>query len=271
MFTRPITTSINFFFVLGLLGFAIPQRLFAQTNSRVTVKNSDEFVRSIASDRVVDFAAGEFVITGTSLPKGAPVRWEDVHDGAELVIDSVTGLTLRAASPGSAILLARPSYAHVLAFENCADIRVDNLVLGHGPKEGYCAGGVIRFENCQRIQINSTELFGSGTYGLTIKDVDGLAFAESAIRDCTYGILDAEAVKDIRFRHSRFIRNREYDLVFVRESSEVAFRHCQFIENMAGLDGTPSGNSLFAADQSSLISVRNCTFCQQPGRSRHLA
>ena len=57
----------------------------------------------------------------------------------------------------------------MICFRECSNIKLIGLTLGHTPRKGSCMGSVLRFENCNNIQLDSLELFGCGTYGIELE------------------------------------------------------------------------------------------------------
>ena len=112
------------------------------------------------------------------------VRKEDVFDGQEVVVDGLSDATIVG---DDAVLLARARYADVIRFENCKNLRLENLTLGHTPQKAYCTGTVLCFNNCENIELVNLRLFGCGTYGIMATDSKDILLSGSRIFECTYG------------------------------------------------------------------------------------
>lgn len=254
---------------------ASPARPAPPAERVIRVTNAAEFLSQIGSDRVLELAAGDYL-----LPEKAPaaasahVRFEKVFDGHQIVLSDLHNLTIKAAASPGAIsaleadaagparprLLARPRYANVLTFENTRDLRIMNLVAGH-QQEGYCTGGVLVFRGSRRIRIEGSELFGSGTEGLTLDDVSDLEFRDSLIRDCSYGILTMRRARKILFAGARFRGNREFDLINIADSDSVVFDRVKIERNRTGLESY-ARNALFHLTDSDGIVLRDSSLAE---------
>ncbi|MCP4375703.1 MAG: hypothetical protein GY794_05950 [bacterium] len=195
----------------------------------IYVKTAEELVLAIGSDRTIKLRPGVYDLSSVAQKQTEFVRWAKVHDGYELIVRNVKGLKLIGPRKSPEIL-AKPRYANVLRFDNCKDITLENLVLGHTP-EGYCEGGVLAINKSTGVTINKCDLFGCGIEGLTLSGVVGLKFNQSTIRDCTYGIMTVTKSRDLAFNGSRFIRNREFSGFSFSDSRNVRFKQCVIKDN----------------------------------------
>lgn len=117
-------------------GIAEPVITTGQTT--VHVSTADEFLAAIASDteiivdaELIDFStASNYGAYGTS---EGNYRWNEEFDGPELIIQNVTNLTVRGSGEERTdkVLSCVPRYADVLTFENCANIYVTHITVGH--------------------------------------------------------------------------------------------------------------------------------------------
>ena len=217
----------------------------------IQISTAEDFVKNIGPNRTLELAPGEYVISEVSDRCMDFVRWDPNFDGKTLTIRKVQGLRIVGKGDKPVRLIVRPRYVFVLNFENCKDIELENLVLGHSPEEGYCDSGVLGAANCENISIRKSELFGCGTEGLTLRGVRNLSFEDSVIRDCSYGIMTIQSCADLNFTGSRFIRNREYYGLNLHDSKGIVFDNCLFRENK--VDG-----KLFQATSCSDIVVTGC-------------
>ena len=80
----------------------------------------------------------------------------------QLTVQNLSNLTIRAEGDDvkAHTVSARPRYAHVINFENCANIMVEGFTAGHTVEPGYCCGGVIGFNNCEDVLVNNCGLYG---------------------------------------------------------------------------------------------------------------
>ena len=143
----------------------------AKTDNVVRVSTVDEFLNAIAPDTVIELAAGTYDLSTAASYRGNStnpfIAWNEVYDnGAELEILGVQNLTICGAGMDSTTIAAVPRYANVIKFSNCQDVTVDGLTAGHTIEPGWCMGGVLRFENCERTAVNGCGLYGCGIIGI---------------------------------------------------------------------------------------------------------
>jgi hypothetical protein len=204
--------------------------LISEDDGTVTVSTVAHLLHAIRSNRTIRMMPGTYHLDSVEGQQSDHVRWEKVHDGQQLVIDGVENLTLVAATAQRPKILAKPRYAFVLRFVNVKNVTLDKLVLGHTP-EGGCTGGVVELDNAQSVQISDSDLFGSGTVGLSLKNVNQFRFERSSVRECTYGIATFDNATDVLFSDSKFIENEQFDLVELHDSPGVRFQRCEFEKN----------------------------------------
>jgi hypothetical protein len=216
----------------------------------ITVTNTTELLQAIGSDRIIRLAAGNYDLTRGFQTKNRNIAWLDEYDGPCPVIKSVSNLAL--IGEGKVTVMIKPAYGWVFSFETCTGIRITNIVFGH-TVPGYCLGGVLRFKNCDDTEIRSCEMYGSGTYGLSLERTSRFAMEDCVIHDCTYGLAVIEGSSDISFANTVFRDTGEFDLVSIEASDHVLWTDCRFEGNW--------GNSLFSVDDESRdIRLTDCGF-----------
>ncbi len=222
---------------------------------KITVSTSRELYDAIGSDREIYLKPGLYALG--SLSEGEDltsnhVRFEQVFDGVEAVIYKVKNLTLVGPSDLSAKIYARPRYADVLPFVDSRNITLNSLELGHWPDRGYCNGAVVQLTDCDRITIEDSVLFGSGTYGIAALRASTLRCETTKIHDCTYGILLLRECADLRFKRCQMVDNREFSGVSVSQVRRLTFDNCVFEDNAFK-------DELFDVRDSEPITLKSCT------------
>ena len=132
----------------------VAEPVITGSQTAVHVSTADEFLAAIASDTeiIVDAELIDFsTATGYGTSGGEHYRWDEEFDGPMLVVQNVSNLTVRGSGDAATdrVLSAVPRYAYVLTFENCSNIYVTHITLGHTQEPGYCAGGVLQFRSSQ--------------------------------------------------------------------------------------------------------------------------
>ena len=159
----------------------------------------EAFLKAIAPDTTIRLTGRSYDLSaalGYGNFCGDYYDWENLYDGWELVISGVSNLRIEAARPGTEIVTL-PRYADVIRFDNCSEVTLSGLTIGHTEGAGTCAGSVLRMLDCRDMQVENCELYGCGTYGLELDRCRDLSCRETVIRDCTYGALSASSSSGI--------------------------------------------------------------------------
>ena len=227
-------------------------RLKAISDDRrvIEVSNLAELIQAIGPDRIIKIAPGTYDLSQGYKLKNKYVTWVDEYDGPCPVVKSVSNLAL--IGGGKATLVIKPAYGWVFSFETCSSVKVDGLVLGH-TVPGYCLGGVLRFKNCDDVEVRSCELYGSGTYGISLERASDFRMENCDVHDCTYGLATIDHSSGIAFSNTAFRDTGEFELIDIRASDSVSWADCSF-------DGN-HGSALFACDDESRdVALIRCSF-----------
>lgn len=168
-----------------------------------------ELLEAIAPDAKIVLEPGRYNLTDflQDYPNaGDQDAWDDAHpyvklstvfDGVEVTIRDVSGLSVSgdALDPAETEIVTEPRYAAVLNFENCADVELACLTMGH-TETGDCSGNVLDFDNCQNIYLRTMDLYGCGVYGIQAEGCGNLTVSNSTIRDCEYGPISISGSTD---------------------------------------------------------------------------
>lgn len=221
----------------------------------INVSNSKELIQNIAPNTKIVLEAGDYNLLEPKVLDNKYVEYNKVFDGYEIVIKNIDNLDIEAKEGAKVNLLIDPRYAYVMSFINSNGINISGIVAGHYPNKGECVGGVFKFENCKDIKVDKSELFGCGTEGLTLDNVDNLKFTNSIIRDCSYGIMTIKNSTNVNFNSSTFKDNKEYYLINILHSN-INFEKCEIINNKILSDYS---QDLFNLDIYSKVFVSNST------------
>ena len=234
----------------------------------IEVSSTQEFLLALGSNRIIVLKPGKYNLTefdphwDVNLSESKKtinrelaakgISWEVATDGGQLMLMNIENLTIIGKeSPESsnfASVIVDPRYAFVLSFYNCSNVNIENLYLGHS-EGGFCAGGVLNFNDCRNIKLNDVKMFGCGTEGLNLNLVAGMVVTDSAIFNCTQNIMTIEKSTDISFINCDFYENKGG--VGIHDSISVTFSACEFNNN--------DDFSLFA-DEQSAATLKGCTF-----------
>lgn len=223
----------------------------------VTVTDAAGLLAAIKSNRTIFLEPGEYVLSDVTKPiSNIHARKSGSFDGAEYSVHNVRRLRLVGmGEPGDVRIMVSPQYSDVLTFIDVEDVRLRNITFGHGPEQGNCEGGVLKFERARDIHLSDLDLFGCGTYGLWLEKTQRLTAENITIRDCTYGIMQLHQSTDINFKNSTFRDNRGWDMVETNECTDVTFDACRFVDNAASIDSLDA--AFFKLSRSHNIAVTN--------------
>ncbi|WP_010248958.1 stalk domain-containing protein [Acetivibrio cellulolyticus] len=229
--------------ILSKYGSNQYQKFIQRDNMEVVnVDNAVDFINAIDSNREIILDTEAVYNITDALNEGAGSEKAclvEGYDGPELVISDVENLIIRSESSELANILVSPSYVDVLNFEDSNNIIIDGINAGHGPEKGYCTGGVFSFAGCKNIYINNSVLFGCGTEGIELSNVDSFVFNNSVIEDCSSDIMTIASSCNILFQNSKFRYTGIFDLINISSSRNILFSLCEISNNeaLSGIEG----------------------------------
>jgi polygalacturonase len=199
---RVFAAVLTLALLLGFCAAAGPARAESASGSVETVSSVDGFLAAIGSDRVIELAPGAYDLSAASDYGGESANscyvWNKSYDGYELEIRGVQNLTIRGAGKGSSSIAAMPRYANVLRFSGCENVSVEALTAGHTTEPGFCTGGVLEFENCERTSVSACGLYGCGILGVRAMNCNDLTVSDSEIYECSYGAVSLDHCRNVR-------------------------------------------------------------------------
>lgn len=227
-----------------------------QPEKIIDVHTPKEFIDAIGSNRIINIASNELQLDELKNYKPSEkVNWTISNDGEDITIFDVRNLHITSKRKVPSRILVSPLYSYVLTIKKSSFINFTNLEIGHVPK-GHCTGGVVKIIECNNFHLQDSVLFGCGTEGVTVENSADILIDNSEITDCTYSIFSVNNSKRILFKNSKFSRNKEFDLINVKNKSDVIFESCDISGNQSGLRET-SEYCLFSVDRSSSVILKN--------------
>ena len=222
----------------------------ADSPEPVRVRDAQGLLAAIEPGAVIELEPGVYHLSEAvaSLPEDflstrSFLSFQDCWDGLEVVVSGLDGLTIRGL--GSVELLVEPRMADVLRFENCTNLTLADLTLGHTPESGICTGDVLAFTGCSGVSLSGLDLFGCGAYGISASNSSALLMENSTIRECSYGLMDVSGCRGFRFLNCS-MRDCGGNSLLNPVMSELSFENCSFEGNSAlwGFVNETPGNSL---------------------------
>ncbi|MCM1988949.1 right-handed parallel beta-helix repeat-containing protein [Oceanirhabdus seepicola] len=229
-------------------------------NEVITVSSSEELVAALGSHRTIRLKKGKYDLLNYD-KKGSCVRYGQVFDGLEIIFSNIVDMTLEGEE--GVELYVDPRYANVMNFNSCSRINFKNLTIGHTRGKGYCTGGVLKFDYCEKINIENCVLYGCGTEGLTITGTNDIFVKDSIIEECSYGIMTIDNSSNISFENSIFRNNKEFHGAIINTCNNVKFNECIFENNEAKFDEFISG---YGAAEGA-VTIENCTFTKNDSKA----
>ena len=168
------------------------------------------------------------------------------YDGVGIVIKDVRGLTISGEEGKNIELQVEPRYADVLRFEECENINISNLTMGHTPEQGTCCGDVLEFVGCDNVVLENLDLYGCGYEGITASETTDIIVNDSTIRDCGGGMLCYCGCSGAEFNNCS-VYGIDGGTIIVSSESEITFNECVIEYNVVYEDGFVSaiyGNNL---------------------------
>ncbi len=224
----------------------------------VTVGNVDELYSALGSNKHIKLKPGVYNISELNKDDNGSknIYWQNEYDGKELILDGISNITIEGLGDEPSEILTEARYADVLTFINCNNVNLKNLKVGHTDRPGYCTGGVLNFDSSNNINIDNSLLYGCGTYGIRAQNTKKLAFDDSIIEECTYGIMEINESTDFTFLNSKFRNCQEYDMISIFSSDNINFEKCEFTNNKV----LSKYSTFLSVDFSSSINFFKCTF-----------
>ena len=230
-----------------------------------TVHTAEEFINALGPDRtVVVESVNPLILTPvierlaqeTSIPtydyygsnNYVGLGYYDNQDGPALAVVGFMNLTIKGQGPADVTILSQPRYADVITFEDCHNLNISNIVMGH-TDEGYCEGAVVSLRRCSNVNITGSDFFGCGTEGFIISGSNNIVVEASAVHNCSYHTMHLLNSKNITFKDCLFRDNRQFEQINVNNCENVAFTNSVF-SNLQG--------PLFNIN--SLTTFVNCSF-----------
>lgn len=194
-----------------------PENKLVETDElypEVRVTNIEEFIKALASNTTILVESGnEYIFTDSDILGDEEAQEKlskldtlsEYYDGT--YIHDISNLVIKGIGETPPTFLQPDGYNHVLKFRNVENIEIENIKMGHSPELGHCRGGVILFENGENIKLNKLELFGSGTEGMSIMNVENFTIKNSLITKCTEQLSTFSHVTNAVISNCRFAEN----------------------------------------------------------------
>ena len=168
----------------------------------LSVTNVDELLAAIAPRTTIRLDGEEFRLSSASgygREDGLYYEWAEEYDGYTLVLKDLEDFALVGGGRAFTLLSTEPRYADVLRFENCRNVSLSDLTMGHTPESGLCTGDVLNINWCEGVTLERCGLFGCGEIGIDASCCSAIRVNETNIYDCSYLGAQLDRVSDMVF------------------------------------------------------------------------
>lgn len=225
-------------------------QVMPEIHKYIEISDTTEFVRNFSSNNKLVLNKGYYDMLDFEIENLENIFKEEVFDGNQLVISKISNVTVVG---DNSTLLVNPRYANVICFRECSNIKLIGLTLGHTPHKGSCMGSVLRFEDCNNIQLDALELFGCGTYGIELEGCTNIRVNGTKIFECSYGALSI-IDSDFEFSNSMIYDcNKIAGSIIEATNSQLDFNNVSIFNNYID-------NLLISLESSSLFCSGVCIY-----------
>lgn len=185
--------------------------------------------------------------------------YADLAEG-KLTIQGVDNLTVTTADGFAAIL--SDGQFDVLVLENCQNIKLEKIRIGHLTEPNTCIGDVLQINNSNQVTVIDSMLFGSGVVGLRTYNIKQLSLKQSVISGCSMSGMVAEASEQITISNCIFRDNQVTALHFLGTTGALV-ENCRTIDNAKKVEPDIPTIAIMSADSDSEVTVANCTITEK--------
>ena len=202
--------------------------------TEITVGNSQEFYDAIGPNRKILLKPGQYNLSqiSNSSDNGELQQYTSINSRGQLTIQNLQNLTIEGLGERYVELQVDSVDNLVLDFVNTDGITLKNIRAGHTPSQYACENGVLSFGNCENITVSKSELYGCGSYGVNLLNVQNANFENTVITQCSWTAMYIESSNNILFKSSKIINhNCESSLIEMDRSYDVTFDDCEISNN----------------------------------------
>lgn len=128
----------------------------------VNCKNIYDFAINLDNDRIIEIEKSEKDILD-GIIESRHVSVEQAGDGWEVILKDISNTEIRF---NNSHIFSHHKEACVIVIQNCSNITISDVKLGHIVKIKPCCGSVVRIENSDNVLLRNVEMYGCGTYGI---------------------------------------------------------------------------------------------------------
>ena len=183
----------------------------ASDENVVVVSDVVSLLGALAPNTVIEIDAEYLLLDrapdyGFGYSTGA-YTWRQLDPGEYmLVVRGLDGLTIRGRGMGQTTLSTGSRVSDVIRFEDCRDLTLEGMTLGHRSEVSGCSGDVLSFNGCDDVMLRNCELFGCGVIAVNAYLCTRLYLEGCTLRDCTMAALNITCCTDFQARDCEILR-----------------------------------------------------------------
>lgn len=221
----------------------------------VTVSNTKELLKNIKNNTKLILKEGTYNFSDIM----NTVKNEHVdNEAGAYVFEDVSNLCIAAEEGSEVSITVNDPYSPVMSFtEGSYNIVLRGLTVGHDVEPGYCSGSVLDFNTVNGVSVEDCKLYGCGTYGIEAYACSNIEVKNTAIYECTYGLVSLIDADFVHFTDCQMRDSKEYSMFDINSSYDVVFEDCKIHDN----DASSAFDGVFvSSDEYSDVTFRNCEF-----------
>lgn len=167
----------------------------------VTVSNMTQLLAAIASDTEIVLEPGDYYLSDI---RGSDASSAYYSTQQGLTLTGVSNLTIRGSGQGRTNLLVEPRSFDVLTLQDCSNITLEGMSLGHTDRAEVCEGGVVKLNQSKGISLHDLDLYGCGTTGVEAYNSEEIQVTDCVIHHCSYSGISLYNSQNITIADSTF-------------------------------------------------------------------
>ena len=235
------------------------------TQETVEVDNMEALIAAIQPYTKVIIKPGTYNISayqnevdqyGGEYYTGDKEQYAFLEEGG-LSIRQVNNLIIEGAGGGKTHLVTENGWIPVITLQDCEQVSIQGLRLGHDVEKGYCSGSVLSVNASRKVTSQNNILYGSGTLGYEIYETSDFVSTNNEILECTNGIMYLSGGSNVTFSGDTYHYNESYsEFIGLHSMKNVTFSDCVFDDNT----GQAESQRMFSMSESNGIRIEDCSF-----------
>lgn len=199
------------------------------SSEKVYVKSTYELIKALGKNKHIIIESGTYDITFNDKLKNLSnhfVQTSNIWENIE-----ITGLqNVTIEGKGDVSIIITDPYSWVVNFTDCENLTFKNIEFGH-KVEGECMGGAALFQNSKNIKMFNVGLYGCGTTGLELRNVNEFVMDSSKVYKCTYYLTKFSSSDKVIISNTTFENSGIFEMFSFNDNRKVRFSNCLIQNN----------------------------------------